>query len=190
MPEDKKNILAKISNEIEKLKGLINKDNEAIKKINELLSKADQRFKEETENYDRWMSIIEHLEDSLIETRRILQGRIINLQQLQKEYQELLLSSKSEEPILPDISLTKEEQELLNEKEVKDNRLAEIVLETTAEKWGELSLGELSQIIISMKSSSEETIISANFLRFWSFSFIINSGMTTCTPAIFLNILW
>ena len=156
MSEDRKRMLEKINNEIEKLKVLIEKDQEAIKKINELLSKADQRLREETENHDRWMNIIENLENSLIETRRILQGRTINLQQLQKEYQELLLTSKQEEPILPDISLTKEEQELINEKEIKDNKLAEIVLETTAEKWGEVSLGDLSQIIISMKSSSEE----------------------------------
>lgn len=155
MPEEKKNMLVKINNEIEKLKSLIEKDQEAIKKINELLSKADQRLREETGNYDHWMRVIENLENSLIETRRILQGRVINLQQLQKEYQELLLTSKTEEPILPDILLTREEQELISEKEIKDNKLAEVVLETTAEKWGEVTLGDLSQIIISMKSSSE-----------------------------------
>lgn len=156
MLEDKESMLAKISSEIEKLKVLIERDQEAIKKINELLRKADQRLREETENHDRWMSVIENLENSLIETRRILQGRTINLQKLQKEYQELLLTSKLEEPILPDISLTEEEQKLISEKEIKDNKLAEMVLETTAEKWGEVSLGDLSQIIISMKSSSEE----------------------------------
>jgi len=155
MSEDKKSILEKINNEITKLKSFIEKDQEAIKKINELLSKADQRLREETENYDRWMSVIENLENSLIETRGILQGRIVNLQKLQKEYQKLLISSKPEEPVLPDIPLTKEEQELISEKEIKDNKLAELVLETTAEKWGEVSLGDLSQIILSMKSSSE-----------------------------------
>ncbi len=156
MTEDKKNILSKINRDIEKLKELIDKDQEAIKKINELLRKADQRLREEVENHDRWMSVIENLENSLIETRRIHQGRVINLQQLQKEYQELLLVSSAEDTLLPEIPLTKEEKELIRDKEIKDNKLASVVLGTTAEKWGEVSLGELSQIIINMKSSFEE----------------------------------
>lgn len=157
MSEDKKNMLLKIKNDIEKLKKLINNDQDAIKKINELLRKADQRLREEIENHDRWMSVIEHLENSLIETRRILQGRMVNLQQLQKEYQELLLLSPHENLSILEIPLTKEEQELINEKVVQDNKLASAILETTAGKWGEISIGELSQIIISMKSSLGES---------------------------------
>lgn len=159
MSEDKRKLLLKLSSDIEKLKGLIEKDQEAIKKINELLRKADQRLKEEAENYNRWMSVIENLENSLIETRGILQGRMVNLQQLQKEYQEICLTLSEENITLPEIPLTKEEQELIADKVIKDNKLASAVLKTAADKWGEISLGELSQIIISMKSSLEGKII-------------------------------
>ncbi len=162
MSDDKKEKLNTISKEIEKLKELIDKDQEAIKKINELLRKADMRLREETEHYDRWMSVIENLENSLIETRRILQGRTIRLQQLQKEYQELLINTSMENPVLPELPLTKEEQEIIKEKAVEDNRLASEVIGISAEKWGEVSLGELSQIIISMKSSIGEKTVQDN----------------------------
>ncbi len=134
MSDDKKEKLNTISKEIEKLKELIDKDQEAIKKINELLRKADMRLREETEHYDRWMSVIENLENSLIETRRILQGRTIRLQQLQKEYQELLINTSMENPVLPELPLTKEEQEIIKEKAVEDNRLASEVIGISAEK--------------------------------------------------------
>ncbi len=159
MSEDRKNTLIKMKNDIERLKNLIETDQEAIKRINELLRKADQRLKEEIENHDRWMNVIEHLENSLIETRRILQGRMINLQKLKKEYQEILLAPSEENRSDSEIPLTKEEQELITEKVIQDNKLASVILETTAEKWGEISLGELSQIIISMKSSGVQEVI-------------------------------
>lgn len=164
MSEEERNTLTKISDEIEKLKKRIDNDNDAIKKINELLEKADNKLKEEPENYDRWMDIIENLEDSLAERRRILQGRTVNLQKLQKEYQKLLLGLTSSEPFsLPEILMSEKELELIENRKVKDIQLALNILETPAEKWGEVSLGEISQIIIRMKQPEEKSTIQTQY---------------------------
>jgi chromosome segregation ATPase len=144
MSEDKKNTLKKINDEIEKLKNRIENDQEVIKKINELLKKADQRLKEEPKNYNRWVNIIENLENSLVERRRILQGRTVNLQKLQKEDQELLIGTTStESSSLPEILLSEKELELIDNRKVKDMQLALKILETPADKWGEVSIGEI-----------------------------------------------
>jgi len=160
MSEDKKNTLKKINDEIEKLKNRIENDQEVIKKINELLKKADQRLKEEPKNYNRWVNIIENLENSLVERRRILQGRTVNLQKLQKEYQELLIGTTStESSSLPEILLSEKELELIDNRKVKDMQLALKILETPADKWGEVSIGEISQIILGMKPSEEKSTL-------------------------------